>query len=686
MAKKLHNELPPKPLESLRLIPFAGSFRTYLSCTLNASRSKRSLAFWNTILLGVKRACAPPDDSFVAAAYEDHAEALSKAPPPCPMSLVQKTHELLGKRPRPRMPRIQLSNSASLNCSRGVGGGAEEVIRSHNGLVPRTVAGRVQDPFAEPLCPHELLRIVEVSSGRLEYVYGREVPTIDELRRLCQTSSSRRCVRAVGLLEPLKCRVITCGDAPMQSLMETIRKPIHDRLRTLPGLELLGRPLQKGDLVSLCAKADSLGMTGPDVKWVSGDFKAATDNLSAGASRQVAAALIDWTGRVEDMEFVMESLFGTVLQYPEPKGVSSMSASCPGTPQKEIQQSTGQLMGNPMSFPILSIVNFIGFWKALEKHLCRKVQPAEVPVLINGDDILFRANDALYTEWQATIRHLGLSLSVGKSYFHKNTFTLNSEMYKCRGDGLSEECYDKIEFLNVGLLRKAFADKTLPAHFCAVAPCLSEVLKGAQSRNWAFRRFKRHWRQEIEASTRGGLLSLFLPAAAGGLGVEAHDVDFYVTRKQAQLAHVMLEHASDAPLEHAKLTPAVVRKSFTSSSTVRKSQSYSAHWTHDRQMDRLPDTVYSDLSGERRQDSEFDAWESPLAIFQKTPNAVVWRKAMRLIYARGDISGPLDLRPSFLREDKTRLIDVLVRKDSEALDSLAFKKLKAKLESLEEEV
>jgi len=52
-----------------------------------------------------------------------------------------------------------------------------------------------------------------------------------------------------------------------------------------------------------------------------------------------------------------------------------------------------------------------------------------LPVLINGDDILFQGDDRFYAIWRSTIAEFGLKLSVGKNYFSPQFLTVNSELY-----------------------------------------------------------------------------------------------------------------------------------------------------------------------------------------------------------------------------------------------------------------
>jgi hypothetical protein len=75
-------------------------------------------------------------------------------------------------------------------------------------------------------------------------------------------------------------------------------------------------------------------------------------------------------------------------------------------------------MGSILSFPILCVVNLLCYWRAVERYWGKQVSLRKLQVLINGDDILFRANARLYAIWQEEIKEVGFELSVGKNYIH----------------------------------------------------------------------------------------------------------------------------------------------------------------------------------------------------------------------------------------------------------------------------
>nr|WPR16789.1 MAG: RNA-dependent RNA polymerase [Lwood associated botourmia-like virus 3] len=142
--------------------------------------------------------------------------------------------------------------------------------------------------------------------------------------------------------------------------------------------------------------------------FVSGDYESATDNLNS----EVQYAILD--------ELLKRSVS-------VPQGIRSHALStfqslleCDGFSGK---QQRGQLMGQLLSFPLLCLANYFTFKYSI---------PRDVPVRINGDDIVFRANEEEITRWKSNVSKSGLVLSLGKTMEHKRFFSLNSSMFDAR--------------------------------------------------------------------------------------------------------------------------------------------------------------------------------------------------------------------------------------------------------------
>jgi hypothetical protein len=86
-------------------------------------------------------------------------------------------------------------------------------------------------------------------------------------------------------------------------------------------------------------------------------------------------------------------------------------------------------MGSVLSFPFLCLANFFAYIMALpdrDRILRSRSLMDRLPVLLNGDDILFRAHQELYSRWEVETLAVGFTKSVGKNFRHPRFFTVNS--------------------------------------------------------------------------------------------------------------------------------------------------------------------------------------------------------------------------------------------------------------------
>lgn len=84
------------------------------------------------------------------------------------------------------------------------------------------------------------------------------------------------------------------------------------------------------------------------------------------------------------------------------------------------QTSSGQLMGDRLSFPLLCLMNFVAFKHALGR---------KVPLAINGDDIVFRCRRVEAEEWFQSVADSGLVVSKGKTLVNSSFLSLNSNIF-----------------------------------------------------------------------------------------------------------------------------------------------------------------------------------------------------------------------------------------------------------------
>lgn len=224
-----------------------------------------------------------------------------------------------------------------------------------------------------------------------------------------------------GITEPLKVRIITAMAALSTYISKTMQKALWNYLARFPCFALITQPFSEDLLHQMLSNHRAL--YGEDSEWdfVSGDYSAATDNLKIQATKMVLDLIITKLSPSDASlaPHLREILLEQVLVYPR------------DAQQPPVLQANGQLMGSVLSFPILCILNLYTFFKTLDLQVqCDLISGRRsyksLPVLINGDDILFRANQVRYDRWKVAGSAIGFELSLGKNFVHRRFFTVNS--------------------------------------------------------------------------------------------------------------------------------------------------------------------------------------------------------------------------------------------------------------------
>jgi len=405
------------------------------------------------------------------------------------------------------------------------------------------------------------------------------------------------------VLEPLKVRIITKGEALSAYFLHPFQDAMWRMLRErLPAqFSLIGEVLTEHHLAELLRREMSIFIIGDVVYptgkrrqtirslfdyfnnegfWVSGDYKAATDNMNLNATLLALEEFLKcmvhdkflvrpYSDDPEDpnmyppvplgpteLLIAFRSLGRQTLAYP--KGFTTLLAAeltTRGVQHRivdgrvEVDMRNGQLMGSILSFPLLCFINFWAYYAAfmewyetypgMSTNHAGMPTPDKMPVLINGDDIAFRADNRLYGIWKAKIAQFGLKLSVGKNYTHPGLVTINSQLFVYHvKPWVAQEpwtpfAFEEIPFLNVGLLLgqtklQGKVKKTIGVRKGAFAMPLNgqynTVIRGARDPVRAHNRFIHYHVDRIKHETQSGFYNLFLPPCLYGLGFVNHAV------------------------------------------------------------------------------------------------------------------------------------------------------------------
>lgn len=221
-----------------------------------------------------------------------------------------------------------------------------------------------------------------------------------------------------AVLEACKVRMITKGPARLQWLGKYLQKFLWGTVSQHPTFELIGKPLTTEHLEKL------LQLTPQGSKWLSGDYKAATDYISSLATTETWDAICEraniepfWAGIGHKL------LTDHTLVYPK-----EVRKDLPGQ-KLEHDQANGQLMGSVISFPILCLINACMNRYVMEQAYERSFTLVETGMLINGDDCMLHLPERYYGFWKECATAVGLIMSVGKNYFSDKFMVINSRMF-----------------------------------------------------------------------------------------------------------------------------------------------------------------------------------------------------------------------------------------------------------------
>jgi hypothetical protein len=207
-----------------------------------------------------------------------------------------------------------------------------------------------------------------------------------------------RASRVVSVDTGGKVRVLTVPPAEF-SLLRPLNSMMYNHISKLPWL-LRGdaKPNKFSDFKRVRGEV-----------FVSGDYESATDSLNMGIQKEILRLVLQQCDKVPNSirRLAVYSQSSCITDDPEDES---------GRPLE-----SGQMMGFPLSFPLLCLVNYLTF-----KYY---TMDDTIPVKVNGDDIVFRAKPQVFDRWAAGVKTGGLVLSKGKTLVDSSMFTLNSCLF-----------------------------------------------------------------------------------------------------------------------------------------------------------------------------------------------------------------------------------------------------------------
>jgi hypothetical protein len=317
--------------------------------------------------------------------------------------------------------------------------------------------------------------------------------------------------------EPLKFRVITKG----VSSLTCLRRLQSFLLKKWADMEFSSMVPDFEDRLRHRMESDEFRNDGDN--YISGDYSSATDNMHMDATLTAMSRILTNLGLAETRigMAALKSFSGGTIVYPD---------------GERVRQTRGQLMGHPLSFPLLCIINLSTYMRTL--GITRRLDVLRSPLVINGDDILFRGEIGHHDRWRSCSAKVGLEVNEVKTYVHKKFYLINSILAKA-GAG-------KVVYYNRALAI-GHGVKNEPVRMVTQADTLWKALEHPRPRAQALGR--QHLMETIRAKLPQGRGAFepnwFVHKKLGGLGLENDGREFRITFNQRKVATYAMRHLEE---------------------------------------------------------------------------------------------------------------------------------------------
>lgn len=354
-------------------------------------------------------------------------------------------------------------------------------------------------------------------------------------RALRKAQEEEPLVELVSLPEALKVRTISKGPPYTYYVLKQVQKFMWSVLKDHPVFALIGQTVDSDILNNVIG-----GQLSDGLGYLSGDYKAATDNLRGELSEAAWLTFCDIAKVPQGLAVLgLRALTGHTVQDPESGQV--------------LEQQAGQLMGSIISFPILCIVNAAVCRLCLEIDNCKQLSLGRrtrggiwknVPrLLINGDDCLFVVTERGRKVWGAVAQLAGLEESVGKVYYATDFANVNSTNFIRVYDSFTQ-----VPYVNLGLLfgykRSGGQASVLEADFDLGARQKELFTLSGRIRDGVlWKHFKKHNASSLEFYSKLRI-PWFVPKEYGGVGlmpVKDFNCDADMSREDQMICRAMIQ-------------------------------------------------------------------------------------------------------------------------------------------------
>jgi len=182
---------------------------------------------------------------------------------------------------------------------------------------------------------------------------------------------------------------------------------------------------------------------------ISGDYVSASDNLPI----EVAELILDFAWSKS------RSVPAAVWRYALAAQRPVLSYEDEEHLKDSFTPTIGQMMGSYLCFPLLCLQNYLAFRWACDTF--ESIDGLEVPVLINGDDILIQEpKEGFFDHWQSKVKEVGLEVELSKTSYSNVYGSINSTLVRWGGGELRVK-----RTFRMGMLRSPDHPSNLGASF-----------------------------------------------------------------------------------------------------------------------------------------------------------------------------------------------------------------------------
>jgi len=432
--------------------------------------------------------------------------------------IVRTVHEVFKGRkfkPKSGLPCFP-STSSHFNMEGKDGGAAAWILDSwhHAGYGPR-------DNNGKPFLKFE----VDMESGTREFRHYADQEAIFSqcvIHGLHEDEKAGMPVVPIQILEPLKVRTVTCGPEYSYWLCMEMQEFMWKVLKDHPTFSLVGKPISGEEIANILRRKSG--------KFLSGDYSAATDNLRKVFSK---ACLLEICKLCEVPEWYTDLLVKCLVDHSLFESRDS---------ENFFRQLNGQLMGSPLSFPILCLINAAICRMAFDEPL-RGRKLRQLPLKVNGDDCLMKYVEQEKERWEVISKHIGMDPSIGKCYYNDVFAEMNSETFY---HNRVEDTWERIPYKNFSLSYPRAAKGDSLRDFTSLGSLCKDFVYGAMPDGYRNYSEKRIWKlrrkaiklflsnQRFVLNEAPPKISWWLPKCYGGLGMPNHPrvIEDRVTEEQ----------------------------------------------------------------------------------------------------------------------------------------------------------